>query len=215
MGFTSGIVAINQLSETPETLWLRLLGQRKIRQQAIDELMALPASVGWVEWNETHRNRSIILTTTLLWRKRTRQLAPAKDSSIGFTYGYSCFTPSGLEIWEDEETPSVLNVNSHRFHLWNITKAPNYRSFFDRFNIRGFHFFSWKNGNLESSLQPTTIKLSIGLQTFRFGSVWYLSLIIQSLTVWIPIKFLNLMALSLQPRPKRPLIYRPNQKISA
>jgi len=49
MGFTSGIVAINQLSETPETLWLRLLGQRKIRQQAIDELMALPASVGWVE----------------------------------------------------------------------------------------------------------------------------------------------------------------------
>ena len=42
MGFTSGIVAINQLSETPETLWLRLLGQGKIRQQAIDELMALP-----------------------------------------------------------------------------------------------------------------------------------------------------------------------------
>jgi len=38
----TGIVAINQLPKNPETLWLRLLGQGKIRQQAIDELMALP-----------------------------------------------------------------------------------------------------------------------------------------------------------------------------
>jgi hypothetical protein len=38
----TAIVAINQLPKTPETLWLRLLGQGKIRQQAIDELTALP-----------------------------------------------------------------------------------------------------------------------------------------------------------------------------
>jgi hypothetical protein len=40
----TGIIAINQLPKTPETLWLRLLGQGKIRQQAIDELIALPES---------------------------------------------------------------------------------------------------------------------------------------------------------------------------
>jgi len=38
----TAIIAINQLPKKPETLWLRLLGQGKIRQQAIDELMALP-----------------------------------------------------------------------------------------------------------------------------------------------------------------------------
>jgi hypothetical protein len=38
----SAIVVIHQLPQTPETLWLRLLGRGKVQKQAIDELEALP-----------------------------------------------------------------------------------------------------------------------------------------------------------------------------
>lgn len=38
----AAIVVIHQLPQTPETLWLRLLGRGKVQAQAIDELEALP-----------------------------------------------------------------------------------------------------------------------------------------------------------------------------
>jgi hypothetical protein len=34
--------------------------------------------------------------------------------STDFIGGYSCFTPSGLEIFKEVPTPKGLNVNSHR-----------------------------------------------------------------------------------------------------
>jgi predicted transposase YdaD len=37
----AAIIVINQLPETPETLWLRLLGKDSMQRQAIDELIAL------------------------------------------------------------------------------------------------------------------------------------------------------------------------------
>ncbi|NET58380.1 MAG: hypothetical protein F6K47_20160 [Symploca sp. SIO2E6] len=37
----TGIIVINQLPKTPETLWLRLLGKGKVQGQAISELLAL------------------------------------------------------------------------------------------------------------------------------------------------------------------------------
>ena len=39
-----GVVAINQLLVTPETLWLRLMGRDRVQSAAISELMALPAT---------------------------------------------------------------------------------------------------------------------------------------------------------------------------
>ena len=38
----AAIVAIHQLPQTPETLWLRLLGRGSVQEQAIIELQALP-----------------------------------------------------------------------------------------------------------------------------------------------------------------------------
>jgi hypothetical protein len=38
----SAIIALNQLPITPDTLWLRLLGRGKTREQAVTELQALP-----------------------------------------------------------------------------------------------------------------------------------------------------------------------------
>ncbi|KAB8333846.1 hypothetical protein SD80_011335 [Scytonema tolypothrichoides VB-61278] len=40
--FRTGIVAINQLPVTNETLWFRLLGRGTVQQQAVRELIALP-----------------------------------------------------------------------------------------------------------------------------------------------------------------------------
>jgi hypothetical protein len=42
--FRLAIVAIDQLPETQETLWLRVLGRGKIQERAIREVLALPAS---------------------------------------------------------------------------------------------------------------------------------------------------------------------------
>jgi len=40
--FRSAVVVLHQLPETPDTLWLRILGKGKKQQRAIDELEALP-----------------------------------------------------------------------------------------------------------------------------------------------------------------------------
>lgn len=39
----TAIVAIHQLPETPETLWLRILGKGGVQQRAISQLSALAA----------------------------------------------------------------------------------------------------------------------------------------------------------------------------
>ena len=43
--FRSAIVVIHQLPQTPETLWLRLLGRGRVQEQAIDELEALSPDI--------------------------------------------------------------------------------------------------------------------------------------------------------------------------
>lgn len=40
----AAIVAIHQLPQTPETLWLRILGRGRVQEQAINELKALPSN---------------------------------------------------------------------------------------------------------------------------------------------------------------------------
>ena len=39
----TAIMAIDQLPETTETLWLRILGRSKTQERAIREVLALPA----------------------------------------------------------------------------------------------------------------------------------------------------------------------------
>jgi hypothetical protein len=43
-GCKTGIIVIHQLPKTPETLWFRLLGKKKIQSNAIAEVAALPQS---------------------------------------------------------------------------------------------------------------------------------------------------------------------------
>jgi hypothetical protein len=45
----TAIVVIHQLPKTPETLWLRILGKKKVQQEAIDELEELPSDNVWRE----------------------------------------------------------------------------------------------------------------------------------------------------------------------
>ena len=41
-GWKMGVIVIHQLANTPETLWLRLLGKGRVQAQAIQELETLP-----------------------------------------------------------------------------------------------------------------------------------------------------------------------------
>ncbi|MDB9513451.1 hypothetical protein PN499_19840 [Kamptonema animale CS-326] len=57
--FKTGIVAINQLPLTPETLWLRILGRGATQEQAINELISLP---------QGNPLRSNVLELLYVWR---------------------------------------------------------------------------------------------------------------------------------------------------
>lgn len=59
--FKSAIVAIDQLPETEETLWLRILGRDRTQERAIREVLALP---------ENHPRRDNILRLLVNWKVR-------------------------------------------------------------------------------------------------------------------------------------------------
>ncbi len=59
--FKTAIVAIDQLPETDETLWIRVLGRGDTQERAIREVLALPAS---------HPRRNTILRLLASWRVR-------------------------------------------------------------------------------------------------------------------------------------------------
>jgi hypothetical protein len=65
--FKTAIVAINQLPETPDTLWLRILGRDATQEQAIREVLALPKS---------NPQRSRILQMLASWKIRIELTAP-------------------------------------------------------------------------------------------------------------------------------------------
>ncbi|MDJ1174840.1 hypothetical protein [Roseofilum capinflatum] len=58
-GIKTGIIAINQLPEIPETLWLRMLGKGGTQKRAIEEVLALP---------QDHPQRRNILELVGIWR---------------------------------------------------------------------------------------------------------------------------------------------------
>lgn len=57
--FKTAIIAISKLPETPETLWLRVLGRGATQQKAVTEVLALP---------DTHPRRAGILRLLASWK---------------------------------------------------------------------------------------------------------------------------------------------------
>jgi hypothetical protein len=43
-GYKTGVVSIEELPETPETIWLRVLGRGETQKRAVEELQAMPKS---------------------------------------------------------------------------------------------------------------------------------------------------------------------------
>ena len=69
--FKTAIVAIDQLPETEETLWLRVLGRDETQERAIREVLALPSS---------HPRRNGILRLLVSWKVRI-ELGELQDFS--------------------------------------------------------------------------------------------------------------------------------------
>jgi hypothetical protein len=53
-GDRAAIIAVHQLPETPETIWLRLLGRGNVQKRAVAELMALPKDHPYRELSLRH-----------------------------------------------------------------------------------------------------------------------------------------------------------------
>ncbi|MFN6513922.1 MAG: DUF4351 domain-containing protein [Nostoc sp. CreGUA01] len=71
----TAIVAIHQLPQTPETLWLRLLGRGSIQSQAIIELQALPL-------NHPYQKATLELVYNLRENLRVNQELQADDREL-------------------------------------------------------------------------------------------------------------------------------------
>ncbi len=71
----TAIVAIHQLPQTPETLWLRLLGRGSVQSQAIIELQALPL-------NHPYQKVTLELVYNLRENLRVNQKLSAEDREL-------------------------------------------------------------------------------------------------------------------------------------
>ena len=68
-------MAIHQLPQTPETLWLRLLGKGRVQQQAIEELNMLPQ-------NNPLRDKAIDLLLSLKTQIEIKQVPNEEDREV-------------------------------------------------------------------------------------------------------------------------------------
>jgi len=71
----TAIVAIHQLPQTPETLWLRLLGRGSVQSQAIIELQALPL-------DHPYQKATLELVYNLRENLRVNQELEADDTEL-------------------------------------------------------------------------------------------------------------------------------------
>jgi len=81
--FKTGLVAINQLAKTEETLWLRVLGKGTTQKLAVEELINLPKN------NRYRRNLMDILAS---WRKnlelRTKLTSEEREDFMNLSPAY-------------------------------------------------------------------------------------------------------------------------------
>ena len=102
----TGLIAINSLPDTPETLWLRMLGKGKLQERAILELVALAKEnplrsraleqvAIWrvnleMQTNQTREDKELMMTLSpayLEWREETRQQGVEQGLQQGVQQG--------------------------------------------------------------------------------------------------------------------------------
>ncbi|MCY7323666.1 MAG: flagellar assembly protein H [Phormidesmis sp. CAN_BIN36] len=78
--FKTVLVAIDQIPETEETLWLRILGRDETQSRAIKEVLALPS-------DDPQRSRILQMLTS--WRVRIEMLEPLSSEDEQFSMALS------------------------------------------------------------------------------------------------------------------------------
>ncbi len=110
----TAVIVLNQLPQTPETLWLRLLGKGATQQQAIQEVLALPRYlpqraialrllVGWKLTIETsgeidEEDREVVMTLAQVYQELLEQEREAERRGV----------ERGLERGKQEEGQSLI-----------------------------------------------------------------------------------------------------------
>ena len=102
--YKTAIVAINQLPTTPETLWLRILGKGKIRQTAIEKIIALP---------ESHPLRNDVLKLIYDYLKKIEGKSQKTEEDEELIMGLS---PAYYQ-WEKETIEKAKKEGMHQERL--------------------------------------------------------------------------------------------------
>jgi hypothetical protein len=131
------IVAIDELPETEETLWLRILGKGSVQQQAITEVLALPAHdprrnptlqmlMTWKvmidlsnSWDDETQEVQMALSQVYLeWEQRTEQRVKA---SLILTLLEARFGEISTELKAQVEAQSAERLDALAIALLNFT----------------------------------------------------------------------------------------------
>jgi len=122
-GFRTVLVAIHQLPQTAETLWLRLLGRGQVQIQAIEELRELPK-------NDPFRERILEVISNLIAILEVRQQQKENleveerefimELSTIYTQRLQEATQQGIELTQREIATNLLSMG---MKIEQITKA--------------------------------------------------------------------------------------------
>ena len=105
--FKTGIVVIHQLPETPDTLWLRILGRDNIQIRAIAEIVRLPADSPYRQNAlELFSNLKIVLENKQ--NKATEETELMMNLSPLYLEQIDIATQKGKDIGRNEEGKSLM-----------------------------------------------------------------------------------------------------------
>jgi hypothetical protein len=99
--FQTGIVAINQLPVTSDTLWLRVLGKGGTQRQAVEELANLP---------ESHPFRDSLLKILASWRKTLELKDKRSEEERELIMNLSPAYVQQCEAWKEEGQGLVIET---------------------------------------------------------------------------------------------------------
>lgn len=114
-GQKTGIVVIHQLPETPDTLWLRILGKHKVQQRAVEEINRLDA-------NSPYRQNTLKLLSDLMVVLAARQNQNNRETELLMSLRTSAIYLEQIEKITKEAVERARTDEARVFVLKQLTR---------------------------------------------------------------------------------------------
>jgi hypothetical protein len=117
--FKTGIIVIDQLPETAETLWLRILGRSQTQERAIRQILALP---------KDHPRRETILRLLSSWKVRMDigeiENFTDQETIMALSESFLAWEQEAVLKWKNEERRTIaFNLLRQNVTLEAISQA--------------------------------------------------------------------------------------------